>query len=148
MARILIAAHTDTTAEYLQGALRKSGHMMLRVDNCADAWHVSGDEYFDVMMIDVNMPGMDSFLMAQRASEENPLIQIMFITGFSGVLVDTMALNDVAPTTSRPFHLKNIATRINWLMTGYTPATVWARDDETTEDGTVVYANFRTAAAQ
>ena len=118
MARILIAEHNQTTSSYLAAALKKAGNSVLQTDNCLDAWRVSSKENFDILLVDVVMPGIDGFILAQKALQDNPGLQIIFITGFAGVAMDTQATPAYAPApiTTRPFHLKDIVRRVRYLM--------------------------------
>jgi len=110
MARILVAEHNKSTAEYLYASLKKAGNSVEIVDNCLDAWRMSSEDCYDVLLVDVVMPGVDGFILAQKALQENPELQIIFITGFAGVAMDTFSTPAYAPApvTTRPFHLKDI----------------------------------------
>jgi len=114
MARILVAEHNRTTSAYLHAALKKAGNTVDVVDNCLDAWRVSSDDRYDILLVDVVMPGIDGFILAQKALQENPELQIIFVTGFAGVAMDTYATPAYAPApiTTRPFHLKDIVSRV------------------------------------
>lgn len=141
MARILIAEHNHTTRAYLQSALKKAGHQVETVDNCLDAWRVSSAADHDVLLLDVVMPGIDSFVLAQRALQENPHLQIIFITGFAGVAMDSFTEVSYlpAPVTTRPFHLKDIAARVRYLLgMGGLPAASHTPEPR----GNVIYADF------
>ncbi len=146
MARILIAEHNKTTANYLAAALKKAGNKVCVVDNCLDAWRASSKESFEVLVVDVVMPGVDGFVLAQRALQENPLLQIIFVTGFSGVAMDIQATPNYAPApvTTSPFHLRHIANQVRYLMGfGSSPA------KRPAAAGSVIYADFsRKDAAQ
>jgi len=118
MARILVAEHNKSTAEYLYASLKKAGNSVEIVDNCLDAWRMSSEDCYDVLLVDVVMPGVDGFILAQKALQENPELQIIFITGFAGVAMDTFSTPAYAPApvTTRPFHLKDIVSRVRYLM--------------------------------
>jgi len=148
MARILVAEHNASTASYLYKALKKTGNTVVSVDNCLDAWRMSSKETFDVLMIDVVMPGIDGFVLAQKALQENPLLQVIFITGFAGVAMDTYATPSYAPApvTTRPFHLKDIAARVRYMM-GQGSLPGQSRSDAGS-DHKVIYADFANRAAQ
>jgi two-component system cell cycle response regulator CpdR len=141
MARILIAEHNETTAAYIAAALKKKGHAVSCVDNSLDAWRAFSQVAYDVMIVDVIMPGIDGFVLAQKALQMNPLMQVVFVTGFAAVAMDTGATPSYAPApfTSRPFHLKNIVQRVRALM-----GQGLHQDDapQTQAPGMVVYADF------
>lgn len=148
MARILIAEHNQTTAEFLGKALAAQGHTITRVDNCLDTWRLSARETYDVLLIDVVMPGIDGFVLAQKALQENPLLQVIFVTGFAAVAMDTIATPNYAPApiTTRPFHLKEIGARVRHLMgQGYVP---FSQQTATAGENTVIYADFARKAQQ
>lgn len=143
MARILVAEHNASTSAYLYQALKKAGHSLEMVDNCLDAWRISARENFDIMLVDVVMPGIDGFILAQKALQENPSIQVIFVTGFAGVAMDTRATPTYAPApvTTRPFHLKEINQRVRYLMgQGSLPSRGYIEEQITADN--VVYADF------
>ena len=140
MARVLIAEHNQTVASYLAASLKKAGNTIEVVDNYLDAWRLSSRDSFDILMVDVVMPGIDGFVLAQKILQDNPDLQVIFITGFAGVAMDTQATPAYAPApiTMRPFHLREAASRIRYLMgLGGLPSA-----DLNNGDGRVVYADF------
>jgi two-component system, cell cycle response regulator CpdR len=142
MARILIAEHNEATAAYLYSNLRKAGNSVETVDNCLDAWRVSSRDAFDVLLVNVVMPGIDGFVLAQKALQDNPGLQVIFITGFAGVAMDTHATPAYAPApvTTRPFHLKEIVSRVRYLMgQGSLP---FKANSAGNEEGNIIYADF------
>lgn len=149
MAKVLIAEHNNTVASYLANSLRKAGNQIETVDNYLDAWRASAKESFDVLMVDVVMPGIDGFVLAQKALQDNPDMQVIFITGFAGVAMDTQAtpVYAPAPITMRPFHLKETANRIRYLMGyGSLPASefIGTAHVHAAPENRVVYADFTT----
>lgn len=144
MARILIAEHNTTTAEYLYNTLKKAGNTVEMVDNCLDAWRVSSRDAYDVLLVNVVMPGIDGFVLAQKALQDNPGLQVIFITGFAGVAMDTHATPAYAPApvTTRPFHLKEVASRVRYLMgQGSLPL----KAPQPGSEGNIIYADFAQA---
>lgn len=141
MARILIAEHNKTTMAYLKTTLKKAGHDVDAVDNCLDAWRATANAQHDVLLLDVVMPGIDTFVLAQRALQENPELCVIFITGFAGVAMDSFSEISylAAPSTTQPFHLKDIAARVRYLLGhGNLPA----RTAPASGGGNVIYASF------
>lgn len=146
MARILIAEHNQTTAEFLGKQLKAQGHQVEHVDNCLDTWRLSAREIYDVLLIDVVMPGIDGFVLAQKALQENPMLQVIFITGFAAVAMDTVGTPHYAPAplTTRPFHLKEVGARIRCMMgQGFMPLRQTAA--AANSENTVIYAKFGAA---
>ena len=141
MAKVLVAEHNPSIAAYLEVQLKKAGHAIEKVDNSLDAWRATSKANYDVLVIDIVMPGIDGFVLSQKALQENPEMQIIFVTGFAAVAMDTFATPSYAPApiTTRPFHLRDINARIRYMMgLGGFPLPV----TNSAQDNNVVYANF------
>ena len=120
MAKVLIVEHDDTIAAWLSTEMKKAGHKITHVADSLSAWRALGQNDFDVIAMDIMVPGIESFVLAQRALQENPATQVIFITGFMGVAMDTYGTPAYAPApvTLPPFHLKHINSRVHYLMYG------------------------------
>lgn len=118
MSRILIAEHNSEVSSFLKKQLRTSQHKIDVKTKSTDAWKAISTADYDVLMIDVVMPGIDGFTMAQKALQENPGLQIIFITGFAAVAMDTYNTPTYAPRpmTSKPFHLRDISQRVRFYL--------------------------------
>ena len=57
------------------------------------------EEPFELLLTDIVMPEMDGIELARRASELDPDIKIMFITGFAAVALNSDS--DSRPRTPR-----------------------------------------------
>ena len=70
-----------------------------------------------MLLTDIVMPKMDGIELARRASELDPDLKIMFITGFAAVILnnDTAAPKD-ARVLSKPFHLKDLVREVDRLL--------------------------------
>jgi DNA-binding response OmpR family regulator len=141
MAGILVAEHNKTIAEYIRAALKKSGHAVTLVDNSLDAWRASARGGYDALLIDAIMPGVDGFVLAQRALQENPMLHVVFLTGIAAVAMDTISTPSYAPApmTTKPFHIREIGMRLRALMSNG----AWYYDSPAQKSaGTVIYADF------
>lgn len=141
-AHILIAEHNRMTSRHLAAALRKAGNTVTIVDNCTDAQKAISKEYFDILLLDLFMPEMDSARLTQEALQYNPELKLMLLNGFSGIARD--ARTAASPVSlplvaSRPFHLTEVAGYARYLMGQGRPfsTTSYAEDDDN-----VVYADF------
>ena len=145
MSRILIAAHSNAVSKFIQKQLRTGHHQIDVKSNSADAWKAMNNAEYDVMMIDIVMPGVDGFTMAQKALKTNPGLQIIFITGFAAVAMDTYNTPTYAPRpmTSKPFHLKDITKRVSFYLgeADLPFENIYAKQDALAQDN-VIYARF------
>ena len=74
---------------FLERALTKAGYEVIAFANGKDAHERLQEEPFTLLLTDIVMPQMDGIELARRASELDPQIKIMFITGFAAVTLNT-----------------------------------------------------------
>jgi two-component system cell cycle response regulator CpdR len=102
---------------FLERALEKAGYDVVSFGNGADAFERLKREPFTLLLTDIVMPRMDGIELARRASEIDPELKIMFITGFAAVTLN----NDQRPpkdarVLSKPFHLKDLVREVGRLL--------------------------------
>jgi two-component system, cell cycle response regulator CpdR len=115
--RILLAEDDDSMRGFLERALSRAGHQVIAFDNGQEALNRLMDEPFSLLLTDIVMPRMDGIELARRASEIDPTLKIMFITGFAAVTLnnDSAAPKD-ARVLSKPFHLKDLVNEVDKLL--------------------------------
>lgn len=117
LSRILLAEDDDSMRGFLERALTKAGYDVTSFANGAEAYERLKEEPFSLLLTDIVMPHMDGIELARRASELDPDLKIMFITGFAAVTLNNAAdaLED-ARVLSKPFHLKDLVTQVETLL--------------------------------
>ena len=102
---------------FLERALQKAGYDVSAFANGAEALACLEREPFTLLLTDIVMPRMDGIELARRASEFDPDLKIMFITGFAAVVLnsDSQAPKD-ARVLSKPFHLKDLVREVERLL--------------------------------
>jgi two-component system cell cycle response regulator CpdR len=117
MIRILLAEDDSVMREYLTRALERSGYAVTAVDRGTAALPLIQSEHFDLLLTDIVMPEMDGIELARKASEIDPDLKIMFITGFAAVALnpDNHAPKD-AKILSKPFHLRDLVDQVERLL--------------------------------
>ena len=85
--------------------------------NGKEAYARLQEEPFTLLLTDIVMPQMDGIELARRASEIDPKLKIMFITGFAAVTLntDSKVVKD-ARVLSKPFHLKDLVREVDRLL--------------------------------
>ncbi len=115
--RILLAEDDDSMRGFLERALVKAGYEVIAFENGKDALDRLKQEPFTLLLTDIVMPLMDGIELARRASELDPELKIMFITGFAAVTLNTdMQAPKDAKVLSKPFHLKDLVQEIDRLL--------------------------------
>ena len=109
MIRILLAEDDASMREYLQRALQRVGYDVEAVGCGTEAMPLIAPGRYDLLLTDIVMPEMDGIELARKASELDPDLKIMFITGFAAVALnpDSHAPKD-AKILSKPFHLRDL----------------------------------------
>ncbi len=82
MHKILLAEDDNDMRRFLVKALENAGFQVSSHDNGMSAYQRLREEPFEMLLTDIVMPEMDGIELARRASELDPDIKIMFITGF------------------------------------------------------------------
>ena len=117
MARILLAEDDDDMRRFLTRALENAGYHVVAFDNGLSAYERLREEPFHVLLTDIVMPEMDGIELARKASELDPDLKIMFITGFAAVALNPdMQAPRNAKILSKPFHLRDLVGEIGRLV--------------------------------
>src|SRR6202521_4236865 len=117
MPKILVAEDDNDMRRFLVKALQNAGYDVIDYDNGLSAYRRLREEPFELLLTDIVMPEMDGIELARRASELDPDIKIMFITGFAAVALnpDSHTPKD-AKVLSKPFHLRDLVNEVQKML--------------------------------
>jgi two-component system cell cycle response regulator CpdR len=117
MHKILLAEDDNDMRRFLVKALENAGFEVSPHDNGMSAYQRLREEPFEMLLTDIVMPEMDGIELARRASELDPDIKIMFITGFAAVALnsDSEAPKN-AKVLSKPVHLRELVSEVNKML--------------------------------
>lgn len=117
MSRILLAEDDNDMRRFLVKALANAGYDVVSFDNGLSAYERLREEPFTLLLTDIVMPEMDGIELARKATELDPDLKVMFITGFAAVALnpDSHAPKD-AKVLSKPFHLKDLVNEVEKLL--------------------------------
>src|SRR3569833_4280605 len=117
MHKILLAEDDIDMRRFLVKALENAGFQVSHHDNGMSAYQRLREEPFEMLLTDIVLPEMDGIELARRASELDPDIKIMFITGFAAVALnaDSEAPKN-AKVLAKPFHLRELVSEVNKLL--------------------------------
>ncbi len=115
--KILLAEDDGDMRRFLAKALQNAGYDVVSFDNGLSAYNRLREEPFELLLTDIVMPEMDGIELARRATELDPDIKVMFITGFAAVALnpDNHAPRQ-AKILSKPFHLKDLVNEVQRLL--------------------------------
>ena len=86
--KILLAEDDNDMRRFLVKALQNAGYYVISFDNGLAAYNRLREEPFELLLTDIVMPEMDGIELARRATELDPDIKVMFITGFAAVALN------------------------------------------------------------
>ncbi|MDD7911853.1 MULTISPECIES: cell cycle two-component system response regulator CpdR [Pseudovibrio] len=117
MSRILLAEDDNDMRRFLAKALEKAGHDVVSFDNGMSAYERIREEPFALLVTDIVMPEMDGIELARKATQLDPDLKVMFITGFAAVALnpDSKAPKD-AKVLSKPFHLRDLVQEVERML--------------------------------
>ncbi len=117
MTKILLAEDDNDMRRFLERALDQAGYDVVAYDNGASAYDRLREEPFTLLLTDIVMPEMDGIELARRATEIDPDMKVMFITGFAAVALnpDSDAPKD-AKVLSKPFHLRDLVNEVEKML--------------------------------
>lgn len=114
--RILLAEDDDSLRGFLARALERAGYEVVA---CPDGETAVAalDTFFNVLLTDIVMPGIDGIEVARQAAARQPHLRIMFITGFAAV---ALSAGERAPAgakvLSKPVHLREIVAEVERMV--------------------------------
>jgi twitching motility two-component system response regulator PilH len=127
--KILIVDDAESDRVYLQHIIRDAGHFPLTADCGTLAIERARDEQPDLILMDINMPGMDGFAVTRRlrADDSTKDIPIVFVSGMDQDSYKTCAkLLGARAYLVKPYSADQIRAQIDGLTTdsaGETPST-------------------------
>jgi two-component system cell cycle response regulator CpdR len=117
MPKIILAEDDNDMRRFLARALQNAGFDVISFDNGLSAYQRLREEAFELLLTDIVMPEMDGIELARRASELDPDLKIMFITGFAAVALNAdSAAPRNAKVLSKPVHLRELVHEVQKLL--------------------------------
>lgn len=113
---VLVVDDRSSDRETLSLILRERGFRVKEAEDGEQAVQMVGDSYYDVILMDVKMPGMDGFGAFEKIKEKEPGAKVLFITGFSDDDHVREALEAGAyPVTQKPFDIENLLSLVTQM---------------------------------
>lgn len=119
MANILLADDDASTRDLVQRALATDGHSVTPTHDGAEALEKlrEAPQSFELLITDVQMPGLDGIALAEAASATNSKLRVILMSGFAGELGRADHLRNIARVLTKPFTLEQIRTAVKAALT-------------------------------
>jgi two-component system copper resistance phosphate regulon response regulator CusR len=114
--RILIVEDESKTADYLQKGLRESGYVVDIASNGFDGRYMIDEFEFDLIILDVMLPGMDGWELLKLVRAKGPT-PVMFLTARDAVEDRVKGLELGADDyLVKPFSFAELLARVRTLL--------------------------------
>ena len=123
--KILVAEDEPKTGVYLKQGLAEAGFVVVLVTNGIDAVQQAHDEEYDLLILDVMMPGLDGWQVLERARAAGSETPALFLTARDQVEDRVKGLELGADDyLVKPFAFSELLARVRSLLRRGTNATV------------------------
>jgi two-component system cell cycle response regulator CpdR len=115
MARILLADDDAAARNLVQRALAGDGHAVTCTQDGSEALEQlqSASARFDVLIADVQMPGIDGIALAEKSLKLQPRLRVILMSGFADALDRAEDLKSkVARVVAKPITLEGIRAAV------------------------------------
>ena len=113
MTRILIAEDEQRIVSFLEKGLRANGFSTVAVDNGIDATALARDDAFEIMILDLGLPGRDGREVLRAVRSRGEKLPIIVLTARDGVDDTVGSLEQGADDyVTKPFRFEELLARI------------------------------------
>jgi len=113
MSRILVVEDEPRIASFLQKGLRAEGHVTTVVDNGDDASAVARSQDFDLVLLDVGLPGKNGFAVLADLRKRGERLPVILLTARDTVPDRVNGLDAGADDyVTKPFSFEELRARI------------------------------------
>jgi two-component system, cell cycle response regulator CpdR len=115
MPRLLIVDDEDSMRTLVARAIAMDGHEIVTAADGAEALEIlsNGQNAFDLLLTDIQMPVMDGIALALTAARDLPDLTILLMTGFADQRERASGLNAIAhDIITKPFSVADIRSAV------------------------------------
>jgi two-component system, OmpR family, copper resistance phosphate regulon response regulator CusR len=115
--RILVVEDEAKTADYLKRGLEESGYRVEVARNGVDGKHLIEEETFDLVILDVMLPGLDGWELVQVVRRRSAHTPVLFLTARDAVEDRVRGLDLGADDyLVKPFSYAELLARVRTLL--------------------------------
>ena len=115
--KVLLVEDEETLAVGLEYNLTEEGYMVTWAKDGREAIEQFESNHFDLIILDIMLPYLDGFEIAERVRESDPQMPILMLTArtASGDKVKGLELG-ADDYITKPFHLKELLLRVKGML--------------------------------
>lgn len=114
--RVLVVEDEKKTASFVRKALQEEGHAVDVIHDGSEALVAAGNTPFDVVVLDVMLPGRDGLSVVRQMRERGIVTPVLLLTARGEVSEKVQGLNAGADDyLAKPFALEELVARVRAL---------------------------------
>ncbi|HXB42090.1 MAG TPA: response regulator transcription factor [Bacteroidia bacterium] len=116
MKKILLAEDEEHIRYAVKMNLELEGYSVTTSDNGADAVALTKKQVFDLVILDIMLPGTDGFEACKLIKQQHPSTPILFLTALSDSANRIQGLKLADDYLPKPFNLEELILRVKNLL--------------------------------
>lgn len=116
MRHILLAEDEEHIRDSVKLNLELEGYKVTEVQNGADAVALAKKQVFDLVLLDVMLPGLDGFEACKLIKQHNNTTPVLFLTALSDSANRIQGLKLADDYLPKPFNLEELILRVKNLL--------------------------------
>jgi len=113
MARILLADDDKGSLDLVRRALQLDGHVVVTAEDGSEALALLQPGGFELLVADVQMPGLDGIELARRALADAPSMRVVLMSAYPDGLEQGRSLQaNGARLVTKPFAIDHIRAEV------------------------------------
>ncbi len=117
MPHLLLVEDAKRVSEFIRRGLEAEGHSVSVADNGPDGYEIALDQKFDLIILDIMLPGYSGHELCQRLRDAGISTPIMMLTALDEISEKVGCLRDGADDyLVKPFDFDELAARVDALV--------------------------------
>jgi PAS domain S-box-containing protein len=115
-ATVLVVEDEDVVRGLVREVLQGEGYTVILARDGAEALAVAGEQRFDLLLTDLNMPGFGGREVAERLRESQPELKVLYMSGYAE---DGVSQGEQPPGSafmSKPFSIAELTAAVGELL--------------------------------
>jgi two-component system cell cycle response regulator CpdR len=109
---ILLADDDPDLSEIIVATLAEAGYAVLAAVDGYDAVRVLSENWVNLLITDVTMPGIDGFELARQARVIRPSIGVIYLSGYA-VHSAKSAVTTYGPVLQKPMRMRDLVAEVS-----------------------------------
>lgn len=115
--RILVVDDEKSIQEVLKALLPAMGYEVVSAGNGHDGLHLFIENPTEIVLTDMNMPGMDGWTLASHIKKKSPITPVILITGSDKDIVDKkLKKSCIDSVLFKPFGLEDLQKTVQTIV--------------------------------